>query len=100
MLIKIDLSINIKYLNYNMINLPSQLSFIPGENRFGHKAGIIKGGKIIAVGESSLSGARHITNGHFGKSCHAEMNACKQLTHYIKGQLPPQTQQIEKVYSN
>lgn len=68
--------------------LPSQLSYVNSTNQFRHKAGIMKGGKLIAVGESSLSGNRYIS-GHFGRSCHAEMNACKQLSHYIKGQLPP-----------
>ena len=68
--------------------LPSKLCFVSNENnRFGHRAAIMKGGKLIAYGESSLSGSRYITNGHFGKSCHAEMNACKQLGHYIKGAL-------------
>ena len=67
--------------------LHSRLCFISNQNnRFGHRAGIMKGGKLIAYGESSLSGSRHIT-GHFGKSCHAEINACKQLEHYIKGEV-------------
>jgi hypothetical protein len=68
--------------------LPSQMSYSPSTNQFRHKAAIMKGGKLIAMGESSLSGTRHISS-HFGRSCHAEMNACKQLSHYIKGQLPP-----------
>ena len=69
--------------------LPTQLRYVSSNNKYGHKVCIIKGGKVLATGESSLSGSRYLTP-HFGRSCHAEINACKQLGHYIKGQLPPQ----------
>ena len=68
--------------------LPVQLGYNDSKSQFRHRAGILKGGKRIATGQSSLCVTRYIS-GHLGRSCHAEINACKQLDHYIKGQLPP-----------
>ena len=34
--------------------------------------------KVLGFGESTLGGCRYL-NGHMGRSCHAEVNACKML---------------------
>lgn len=68
-----------------MSKLPSSL--LPTEEflqqRFRHKSVITKGKKVIAYGECNLAGTRHIT-GVLGKSCHAEINALKQLNRTIQ----------------
>lgn len=62
------------------MKLPNHLNPTPEflNKQFRHKAVITKGHKVIASGECNLAGTRQITN-HFGKSCHAEINALKQL---------------------
>ena len=48
------------------------------KGKFRHRAALIKGGKVLGFGESTLGGCRYL-NGHMGRSCHAEVNACKML---------------------
>ncbi len=63
------------------IKLPSVLSISDEDLKlpFRHRAALVKGGRILSVGESSLGGCRYLT-GHLGRSCHAEINACKGLS--------------------
>ena len=52
---------------------------IPGHNwvhHNGHKSALTKGGKVIAYGESNLSGAPNVTCSR-GASCHSEMSVLK-----------------------
>ena len=61
--------------------LPSVLSISDEElkDQFRHRVALVKGGRVIGFGESSLGGCRYLT-GHLGRSCHAEVNACKHLS--------------------
>lgn len=63
------------------IKLPSVLAVSNTDlnTPFRHRACLVKGGRVIGFGESSLGGGRYL-NSNFGRSCHAEVNACKMLS--------------------
>ena len=63
------------------IKLPSILSISDDElkSSYRHRVALVKGGHVLGYGESSLGGCRYLT-GHLGRSCHAEVNACKSLS--------------------
>ncbi len=60
--------------------IPSILNISEEELKkpFRHRVALVKGGKVLAHAESSLGGCRYL-GGNFGRSCHAEVNACKHL---------------------
>ena len=62
------------------IKLPSILGISDDElkQQFRHRVALVKGGKVLSHAESSLGGCRYL-GGNFGRSCHAEVNACKSL---------------------
>ena len=66
----------------NSNKLPTVLSITSDElsQPFRHRAALVKGGHVISHAESSLGGCRYLNN-HLGRSCHAEVNACKKLSY-------------------
>ena len=67
------------------LNLPSILNISTDDlnNKFRHRVALVKGGKIVGFGESSLAGCRYLQS-NFGKSCHAEINAFKKLSYKLQ----------------
>jgi hypothetical protein len=63
------------------MKLPSNIFMSDKEltDKFRHRVVLMKGGHVIAKGMSSLGGCRYL-NATFGRSCHAEVNACKMLS--------------------
>lgn len=53
------------------------------KQEFRHQVALVKGGKVLAHAASSLAGCRYLQN-NLGRSCHAEINACKQLPHQYR----------------
>ena len=52
------------------------------DNRYRHRAVLVKGGRVISSASSSLAGCRYL-GANFGRSCHAEVNVCKSLPHSV-----------------
>ena len=52
------------------------------DKTYRHRAILVKGGRIISSASSSLGGCRYL-GGHFGRSCHAEINVCKTLPNTV-----------------
>jgi hypothetical protein len=66
------------------MKIPTGLEYNKDEfkDNFKHCAAVVKNGKVIAKGKCSLAGCRYLNN-NLGRSCHAEVNACKMLPYKI-----------------
>ena len=49
------------------------------EQSYRHKVALVKGGNILTSATSSLAGGRYL-QANFGRSCHAEVNAFKNIS--------------------
>ena len=69
--------------------IPSVLNMSENDltSKFRHRAALVRGGKVIGFGQSTLGGCRYLS-GHMGRSCHAEVNACKMLPKSFKRNSP------------